>query len=262
MARTDATVVTTISPDGTSIACWRSGQGAPLVLVHGGPDHTYWNPVLPALTLHFTVYAMDRRGHGGSGDGAAYALEREFEDVAAVVDRVGAPVQLLAHSFGALCALEAARLTPNLGKLVLYEPPVVPHYPPGFVAELEGLIAQGRRDEAVARFFQVVLERSPQDTERMRGEPTWARRVAGAHVLAREVAVDDGYRFGPERFKELRTPTLLLQGEVSPPFLQTSTQVVHAALPHSRLVVMPGQDHNPLRTAPELLAAEVLRFLL
>jgi pimeloyl-ACP methyl ester carboxylesterase len=137
MDRTEATVVTTVSPDGTSIACWRSGQGPALVLVHGGTnDHTYWNPLLPTLTPHFTVYAMDRRGRGGCGDATAYALEREFEDVVAVVDNIGEPAHLLGHSYGALCALEAARLTPNVAKLMLYEPPVVPHFPPGFVAEL------------------------------------------------------------------------------------------------------------------------------
>jgi pimeloyl-ACP methyl ester carboxylesterase len=218
--------------------------------------------VLPTLTPHFTVYAMDRRGRGGSGDAPAYALEREFEDVAAVVDSIGAPVHLLGHSFGALCALEAARLTPNIAKLVLYEPPEVPHFPPGFIAELQELIAQGRRDKTVTRFFQVVLERSPQDIERMRGEPTWPTRVAAAHILARETAVEEDYRFEPGRFTDMGKPTLLLQGEVSPPFLKSSTQVVHTALPNSRVVVMPGQGHNAMRTAPDLLSTEVLRFLL
>jgi Alpha/beta hydrolase family len=106
MARTEDTVVTTISDP---IACWRSGQGQPLVAVHATTaDHSTWNPLLPALTAHFTVYAMDRRGRGGSGDGSTYAIEREFEDVAAVVDSIGGPVNLLGHSYGALCSLEKA----------------------------------------------------------------------------------------------------------------------------------------------------------
>jgi pimeloyl-ACP methyl ester carboxylesterase len=266
MALAASTVATTISADGTPIACWRSGQGPALVLVHGTTsDHRRWDPLLPALTAHFTVYAMDRRGRGGSGDSPTYAIEREFEDVAAVVDSIGGPVHLLGHSYGALCSLEAARLTPNLAKLVLYEPPVLPdaaRFPPGFIAELEGLIAEGRRDETLSRFFQVVLGRSPQEIERMRGEPGWAERVAAAHTVARETSLEDRYRFAPERFADLRTPTLLLQGEVSPSFLQTSTQMVHAALPNRQLVVMPGQDHNAMRTAPELFLTEVLRFLL
>jgi pimeloyl-ACP methyl ester carboxylesterase len=86
--------------------------------------------------------------------------------------------------------------------------------------------------------------------------------VAAAHTVAREIALEDSYRFEPERFTDLRTPTLLLQGELTQPFLKTSTQAVHAALPNSRVVVMPGQEHFAMRTAPELFLSEVLSFLL
>ncbi len=79
------------SKDGTPIAYWTSGKGPPLVLVHGTPaDHTRWRPLLPYLESHTIVHAMDRRGRGGSGDGEDYALEREYEDIAAVVDAVAA----------------------------------------------------------------------------------------------------------------------------------------------------------------------------
>jgi pimeloyl-ACP methyl ester carboxylesterase len=266
MARTEATVVTTISPDGTPIACWRNGLGPPLVAVHASTtDHHSWDPLLPALTTHFTVYAMDRRGRGGSGDAPSYAIEREFEDIAAVVDSVGEPVQLLGHSYGALCALGAARLTPNIAKLVLYEPPAISlstRFPPGFVAELQELITRDKREETLDRFAQVVLERSPQEIERMRSQPNWEARVAAAHTLAREIALEDSYQFEPGQFTDLRTPTLLLQGELTQPFLKASTQAVHAALPHSQVVVLPGQEHFAMRTAPELFLTEVLRFLL
>src|SRR5581483_11512741 len=108
------------SPDGARLAVWRSGEGPPLVLVHGTTvSHSDWLPVLPALRRQFTVYAMDRRGIGASEDAEPYALEREFEDVAAVVESVGEPVFLLGHSFGALCSLEAALRTKNIRKLVL-----------------------------------------------------------------------------------------------------------------------------------------------
>src|SRR5688572_24310787 len=113
------------SGDGTTIACEKIGSGPPLVLVHGtAADHTRWAPVLPALSGRFTIYACDRRGRGASGDGASYAMEREFEDVAAVVDGIGGPVDLLGHSYGALCSLEAAVLARNLRRLALYEPPI------------------------------------------------------------------------------------------------------------------------------------------
>ena len=101
--------------DGTPVAYWRSGEGPPLVLVHGtAADHSRWRPVLPALEEHFTVYAVDRRGRGGSGDSDDYTVEREFEDVAAVVDSIGESVNLLGHSYGGLLALEATLLTGNV----------------------------------------------------------------------------------------------------------------------------------------------------
>ena len=110
----------TASTDGTTIAYQRSGDGPPLVLVHGtAADHRRWAPVLPALEQQFTVCAVDRRGRGGSGDTAAYAVEQEFDDIAAVVDSLGEPVHLLGHSYGALCALEAALRTRAVRTLML-----------------------------------------------------------------------------------------------------------------------------------------------
>ena len=90
---------TTASRDGTPIALWRSGEGPPLVLMHGtAADHGRWRPVLPAFAANFAVYAIDRRGRGGSGDADGYSVVREFEDVAEVVDSIGGPVDLLGHS--------------------------------------------------------------------------------------------------------------------------------------------------------------------
>jgi pimeloyl-ACP methyl ester carboxylesterase len=107
------------SKDGTPIAYWQSGQVPPLVLVHGtAADHGRWAPVLPAFEERSTVCAVDRRGRGGSGDPEeVYVIEREFEDISAVVDSLGEPTILLGHSYGALCALEAALLTTNVRKL-------------------------------------------------------------------------------------------------------------------------------------------------
>jgi pimeloyl-ACP methyl ester carboxylesterase len=103
---------TVTTEGGTPVAYWRSGKGPPLVLVHRtATDHSRWRPVLPALEEHLTVYAIDRRGRGGSGDTDDYAVERDFEDVAAVVDSFGEPVNLLGHSYGRLLALGATLLT-------------------------------------------------------------------------------------------------------------------------------------------------------
>jgi pimeloyl-ACP methyl ester carboxylesterase len=114
-----------LSRDGTPIAVWRSGEGPPLILIHGtAADHNRWAPVLPALEERFAVFAVDRRGRGRSGDTTDYALEREYGDVVAVVEWAGEGVTVLGHSYGGICALEAALLTDGIRKLVLYEPPM------------------------------------------------------------------------------------------------------------------------------------------
>lgn len=257
-------MITILSKDGTRIASWRSGTGLPLVLVHGGStDHTAWKAVLPELERHFAVYAIDRRGRGGSSDAPSYAVEREFEDVAAVVDSLEGSVHLVGHSHGALCALEAARLTSNIAKLVLYEPPLVDGNSgvPGFIDELDDLLAQGKRDELTARFLQVVLRRSPEFIDELRADPSWDGRLAAAHTLPRELRIVEVYRFQQERFAEMRAPTLLLEGEISPPFLKASVAAAQTGLPQSHLVVLQGQGHGAIGMAPELFTSEVLNFL-
>ncbi len=149
------------SKDGTPIAYRRSGQGPPLVLVHGtAADHNRWAPVLPAFEERFAVCAVDRRGRGGSGDSDDYAIQQEFEDVAAVADSLGEPPVLLAHSYGALCALEAALLTRNIRKLVLYDPGIEVAgeeiYAPEVIERLEELLEAGDRDAVVATTMREV----------------------------------------------------------------------------------------------------------
>ena len=110
---TEVERITVRSPDGVDLAVWVEGQGPPLVLVHGSiQDHTISAALVAELRTDFTTYAMDRRGFGASSDEPSYSLDREFADVAAVVDevaaRTGAPVVLWGHSFGASCAMGAA----------------------------------------------------------------------------------------------------------------------------------------------------------
>jgi pimeloyl-ACP methyl ester carboxylesterase len=257
---------TVTSLDGTPIAYWRSGAGPPLVLVHGtAADHSRWTPVLSAFEQHFSVYAIDRRGRGGSGDSDDYAIEREFEDVAAVVDSIGEPVCLLGHSYGALCALEAALLTRNVRKLVLYEPPIDVTgemiNPPGVVDRLEALLEAGERDEVVATMLREVAGVPPGAVEYMRSLPAWQARVAAAHTIPRELRAQEAYRFDPERFRDLRVPTLLLIGGESPNTYEEAEKAVAEALLDSRIVVMAGQGHVAMDTGTDLFTAEVLRFL-
>lgn len=256
---------TIASRDGTRITYTRSGQGPPIVLVHGTTaDHTRWTPILPAFQEHFTVYAVDRRGRGGSGDGDEYAIELEFDDVASVVNSLPEPANLLGHSYGALCSLEAALRSRNIRKLVLYEPPIptgIEIYPSEVVARIQALIDAGDREGTVVTFFREIAKAPPHEVEMLRSLPNWPARVAAAHTIPREMGNSYEYVFEPERFSQMRTPTLLLLGGDSPPFLKAATEAVHAALPNSQIVVLPGQQHTAMNTAPELFVREVLQFL-
>jgi pimeloyl-ACP methyl ester carboxylesterase len=255
------------SRDGTSIAYHRSGAGSPLVLIAGtgAANPVAWTAVIPALEEGFTVHAVDRRGRGHSGDGPIYAIEREFEDIAAVVDSTGEPADLLGHSFGGLCALEAALLTPNLRRLVLYEPwipnPGVQAYPVGFIDRLERLLAAGDREGVLTTHYREDAGLTAQEVEQLKSSPAWTERLAAAHTLPREMRAEESYRFDAERFRGMHTPTLLLLGGDSPQLFKETTATLDAALPNSRVAVMAGQLHIAMYTAPELLLHEVLTFL-
>lgn len=253
------------SKDGTRIACWVAGQGSPLLFVHGTTaDHTRWTALLPAFEEKYTTYSVDRRGRGESGDTNPYAIEREFEDIATIIDSIQGPVYLLGHSYGAICSLEAALLTKNIAKLVLYEPPIpsgMSIYPPGVTDRIQALAAGGDGDGAVSTFFREVVRMPEQELAMLRSLPVWQARVAAAHTTPREMKASENYTFVPGRFKDLQIPVLLLLGGDSPMFFRKAIEAVHEALPNSRIVVMPGQQHAAMNTAPELFATEVLKFL-
>jgi pimeloyl-ACP methyl ester carboxylesterase len=254
---------TVASADGTTLALWKSGEGPPLVLVHGATaDHSRWAPALPALEEHFTVYSYDRRGRGDSGDAADYSLAREYEDAVAVIDSAAEDVNVLGHSLGGVCALEAALLTDRIRKLVLYEAPigfVAP--PPHVVQELEALLEAGERDELVAAFMRDVAGLPPDQIELMRSLPAWQARIAAADTIPREERANREYAWDPDRFRELAVPTMYLQGGDSPEPFRLAGEALEAALPNCRVVVMPGQRHAAIDTGTELFVSEVLSFL-
>jgi pimeloyl-ACP methyl ester carboxylesterase len=255
-----------VSNDGTVIAYRRSGEGPPLVLVHGtSATHTRWEPILPALEQQYMIIAVDRRGRGASGEASSYAIEREFEDIAAVVDSLSNPVHLLGHSFGAVCALEAALLTGNIQRLVLYEPPLplegVPIYPPGIIERLQRLMDAGDREGVVATFMREVVRMPPHELSLFKTLPAWTERVEAAHTLPRELRAHEQYLFAADRFEDLDIPTLLLLGGDSPAFFKAAVEAIDAALPNSQIVTLPGQQHIAIDTAPYLFTQVVLAFL-
>lgn len=252
----------TLSKDGTPIAYESSGQGSALLLVHGGgstPER--WQPILPRFETDFTVHRMARRGVGGSGEAADYSVERQAEDIAAVVDAIGGPVDVLGHSFGGLCVLEAALRTANIRRLILYEAPILPLLPSGFADRLQALIDAGDRDGAWATLNREVVKMPEHEIELQRGQPAYAARLASMHIVVHEARAIDRYRFDAARYASVSVPALLLVGGDSPAWAQKATQAVHRALPHSRIAVLPGQQHVAMDTAPDLFAREVMGFL-
>jgi pimeloyl-ACP methyl ester carboxylesterase len=255
-----------VSADGTAIAHWRSGRGPALVLVHGTTaDHTRWESLRPLLEPHVTLYAMDRRGRGASGDAAGYSLAAEAADVAAVVDDVaeatGGQVDVFGHSYGAHCALEAALRTTAMRRLALYEPALVAVNPPGWPDRMQALLDRGRRAEVVVALLGELAGCSAEQIERAKGDPSWPGRVASAHTVVRETRAEEDYRFDPARFAGLAIPTLLLTGSQTPGELAASTNLLAVALPRARVVTMAGQGHVAMLTAPELVTRELLGFL-
>jgi pimeloyl-ACP methyl ester carboxylesterase len=236
------------------------------VLVHGtAADHGRWRAVLPAFEQRFSVLAVDRRGRGGSGDSDGYEIKREFEDVAAVVDSLGEPAFLLGHSYGGLVSLEAALLTENVRKLVLYDPGIEVAgeevSPPEVIERLGALLEAGDRDGVVATTMREVAGLPPETVEYMRSQPVWQARVDAAHTIPRELRAVKAYGFDPERFGNLGVATLVLSGGESPAALRKAAEAVDEALPDSRRLVMPGQGHAAMDTGTERFTTEVLRFL-
>lgn len=206
---------------------------------------------------------MDRRGHGGSEAGPDYSLRKEFEDVAAVVNALSGPVFVLGHSLGGVCALEAAFLTDKIAKLVLYEPPLQDLDHTAIAETMDRMIRAGHREEALITFLQEVVMLSPTEVAALKAQPTWQARVAGVDVQIREIRALSSYRFDPKRMRRLKVPTLLLTGgKTASPQLKQAIHSLMETLPHRRLRVFEGEEHNAMDNLPEQFAEAVTNFLL
>ena len=249
------------TPDGTVIGAWRSGNGAPIVLVHGSADdHTAWDLVAPRLAMRFEVYAVDRRGRGASPwSGPVYAIEQEFDDIAAVVDSTGMPTWLVGHGYGADVAIGAALRTRNLAGLVVYEPaPGIPTVDGATLTEAERRIAAGDRDGALTLILSVTLGLDDAAIAAIKAGPGWARSLAMVDTMPRELRAEEHWR--PTGYDDLVLPTLLLLGSDSPEWAGRWTATAQSAIPHSRLRVLEGQGHLALSTAPALVAQAIVDF--
>ena len=249
--------------DGTSLAVECMGAGTTLLIVHGGTgDRKRWLPLFPFFAQHFTVCAMDRRGHGESEAGSNYSLQKEFEDVVAVVNALPGPVFVLGHSYGGVCALEAAFRTKKIAKLVLYEPPLQDLDHTTDADTMDRMIRAGHPEEALMTFLQKIVMLSPAEIAAMKAQPSWPARVAGVNIQIREIRSLSRYRFDAQRMRTLKVATLLLTGSrTASPQLKQAIHSLMESLPNRSLHVFEGQEHNAMDNLPERFAEAVTSFL-
>ena len=254
------------SVDGTSLAVWIEGNGPPLVLVHGSiADHTTFEPFIDVLRREWTTYSMDRRGFGASGDTGPYSIERDFEDVAAVVDAVAArtdgPVTLWGHSYGANCAMGGASLSGNVGHLVLYEPSLGLSYPAGSIERIEVALAAGDNEAAIVAVLVDILEMADEEIDAFRASPLWPVRLAAASTVPRECRAEQDWVYHPGQFDAVTVPTLFLAGSDSVPVVAKATHEARAAIPHAGLRVLAGHGHLAHKTDPARVADIIRGFV-
>jgi pimeloyl-ACP methyl ester carboxylesterase len=259
---------TVISADGTSIAYETFGEGPPLIAVCGATcDRALMRSTAQALGDHFTSINYDRRGRGDSGDTLPYAIEREIEDLAALIDEVGGAAHLYGHSSGAALVLHAAAAGLPMNRFVLHDPPYSPddrasqndarRYGQG----IRKLLGEDKRAEAIETFFRIT-GMPDEMIEGLRESPMWPGLLALAPTLAYDSAVMGDVERGGTVPEELAVrasrPGLVVVGGDNPSFMLNVGRRLAAVLPQGRLRVLEGQGHV---VAPEILVPVLADFL-
>lgn len=259
---------TVTSKDGTIIVYDQIGEGPAVILVGGATTaRADTRPLAEALAAHCRVFNYDRRGRGDSGDTPPYAVEREVEDIEALMDVAGGTASLFGHSSGGVLALETARQRPaKVTKLAVYEPPFVvddsrPPLPHDYVAQLNAAVTAGRRGDAVEIFLTQAVGIPANFVAQMRAAPFWAGSEALAHTIAYDgIIMGDTASGTPtplEKWKSVTTPTLVIDGGASPAYMHHGAQAIAHILPHAQQVTLAGQDHGP---ATDVLAPVLVKF--
>ena len=251
---TTATATRTVtSADGTTIAYQKDGSGPALLVVDGAMCHRSFGPAAPlakALQDKFTVYTYDRRGRGESGDTVPYSVDREVEDIAALVAAAGGSVNVFAMSSGAALALEAASKLDGIAKLAIYEAPFIvdDSHPPrvGFQDTLDEHIARDDRSGAL-KFFMKTVGAPSIMVAIMSLTPPWKKLKAVAHTLPYDARVLGDRGLGKplpaNAWPGAKMPVLAFVGGKSPKVMHTAQQAIVDQLPDARLVELPGQTH-------------------
>jgi pimeloyl-ACP methyl ester carboxylesterase len=252
-----------ISQDGTSIAYDQIGRGPALIIVGGIlGDRSQNAPLAALLAEHFTVFNYDRRAHGESGDTAPYAVEREIEDLEAIIDKAGGSAFVYGTSGCAVLALYAAEhgLAPRIKKLALWEPPFVddsrPPVPRDYREQLIRLMSEGRRGDMVELFFTKAVGLPAEFVVPMRQAPFWPSQEALAHTLIYEATLMGDFSMPKERIARVTVPTLVIDGGQTP-WLSHAAQAVADALPNAERRTLSGQPHN---VEAEALAPALVEF--
>jgi pimeloyl-ACP methyl ester carboxylesterase len=254
------------SKDGTQIAYDRQGTGPAVILVDGALCYRSFGPMpglAQLLAPHFTVYNYDRRGRGDSGDTKPYSVEREVEDIEALIDEAGGSAYICGLSSGAALALEAAiKLGNKVKKLAMYEAPYAADNAAQqtwkeYNRQLTELLAEDRRGDAVALFMKMVG--TPVDQiEGMRRSPMWTMFEAVAPTLAYDSAVlGKGHAAPVERAGTVTVPTLVMNGGASFAFMYDIAQALSKAMPNAQLRTLEGQRHD---VNLEVLAPVLVEF--
>jgi pimeloyl-ACP methyl ester carboxylesterase len=253
-----------ISKDGTQIAFDRSGSGPALILVDGAFCHRAFGPMKPLtafLEPHFTVFAYDRRGRGESSDTLPYSVEREFEDIEALIQEAGGEAYLYGTSSGAVLAMQAVAHGVNAKKLAMYEPPLNDETAREFTQyskDVDELLAAGKRGDAAARFMRYVG--TPEEAiNGMKMAPFWSVFESVAPTLAYDAAVmamADGH-VPVDAAAKVTIPTLVMAGGATFPFMHETAQKLQAAMPNAQYKVIEGQTHD---VAPDTIAPEIIAF--
>lgn len=257
-----------ISRDGTPIAFDQAGTGPVVISVAGVFWHRSFpnpNPQDDPLEQDFTVVTYDRRGRGDSGDTPPYAIEREIEDIAALIEAFGGSAFVFGMSSGAVLSLEAAARGLPIKKLALYEPPFIvdnsrPPVPPDYVQQLNAMVVAGHRGEAVEYFMTKAVGMPAEFVTPMRDMPIWSAFEAVAHTLAYDGTIMgdtmSGSSLPTDRWSSVKIPTLVMDGSDSPAYQQNGVQALVDILPNAQRRTLAGQTHDvsPTALAPALVA--------
>jgi len=253
------------SKDGTTIAFDQLGKGPAIILVGGAFQQRATDPstakLASLLSQHFSVFHYDRRGRGDSSDTQPYAIEREIEDLQALIKEAGGSALVFGMSSGGVLALEAAAHGLNIRKLALYEPPfnldaTARSTSANYTKQLTTLLAEGRRGDAVA--FAMTTWGTPADAiAGMRQTPGWPILESVAPTLAYDNAIMGDGSVPTKRMASVTAPTLVIDGGASPVFMHNAAQAAADALPNAQRRTLEGQTHA---VAPEVLAPVLEEF--